>query len=104
MFQHMLHLSTSGIFGMVFEHFRDYFHFEDSTNGFLQLFQLCFHITQGHIPPQITHVLGAAHLLAMTNPSGGVHSIVIGETLYQLTNHILCLQFHMIFATHFSPH
>jgi len=44
MFQQMLHLSTSGIFGMVFEHFRDYIHFEDSASGFLQLFQLCFHI------------------------------------------------------------
>jgi hypothetical protein len=32
-FQHMPHLSTSGPFGMVFEHLRDYFHFEDSTSG-----------------------------------------------------------------------
>jgi hypothetical protein len=36
-FQHMLHLSTRDIFGMVFEHFRDYIHFEDSASGFLQL-------------------------------------------------------------------
>jgi hypothetical protein len=54
--QHMSHLSTSGFFGMVFEHFRDCFHFEDSMSGFLQLCQLCFHIAQGHIPPQITHL------------------------------------------------
>jgi hypothetical protein len=44
-FQHMLHLSTSGPFGMVFEHLWDYFHLEDSASGFFKLFQLCYHIT-----------------------------------------------------------
>jgi hypothetical protein len=33
----MSHLSTSGPFGMVFEHFRNFFDLEDSTNGFIQL-------------------------------------------------------------------
>jgi hypothetical protein len=28
------------------------------VNGFPHLFQLYFHIAQGHIPYQITHVLG----------------------------------------------
>ncbi len=82
----MLHLLTSGFFGMVFEHFRNCFHFEDPVSGFLQLFQLCFHIAQGHIPPQITHVLRMARLLAMTKISSGVSSIVMGEALYQFTN------------------
>jgi len=27
-----------------------------------------------------------------------------GETLYWLTSHTLCFQFHNVFATHFSPH
>jgi hypothetical protein len=49
------------------------------TSGFPQLFQLCFHIAQGHIPFQIAHVIGIAHLLAMTKPLGGVHPIVVGE-------------------------
>jgi hypothetical protein len=61
---------------MVFEHL------QNSMNGFPQLFQLCFHITQGHIPRQITPILGAAHLFAMTKPIGGVHPIVVKETLY----------------------
>jgi hypothetical protein len=56
------------------------------VSGFLQLFQLCFHIAQGHIPPQITHVLRMARLLAMTKISSGVSSIVMGEALYQFTN------------------
>jgi hypothetical protein len=75
----MPHLLTSGLYGMVLEHLQDYFHPEDSTNGFFQLFQLCFHITHGHIPPQIAHVLGACSFLAMTKPSNGVHPIVVGE-------------------------
>jgi hypothetical protein len=66
---------------MVVEHLRDYFHLKNSANGFPQLFQLCFHIAKGHIPSQITHILGAAHLLAMTKPSSGIHPIVMGETL-----------------------
>jgi hypothetical protein len=100
----MLHLLTSGPFGMVFKHLRDCFHSKDSTNGFLQLFQLCFHITQGHIPPQIAHVLGTTRLLAMTKALGGVCPIIVGETLYRFTNCALCLQFHEAFVTHFSPH
>jgi hypothetical protein len=55
------------------------FHLEDSTNGFPQLFQLCSHITQGHIPRQIAHILGTTHLLIMTKPSSGVCPIVVGE-------------------------
>jgi hypothetical protein len=78
----MSYLSPSGPFGMVSKHLRDCFHLEDLVGGFLQLFQLCFHIAQGHISPQIAHVLGAACLLAMTKPSGGVHPIAMGETLY----------------------
>jgi hypothetical protein len=81
-FQGMPHLLTNGISGMVFEHLRNYYHPEDSTSGFPQLFQLCFHIAYNHIPPQIAHVLGLVRLLAMTNPLNGVHPIVVGETLY----------------------
>jgi hypothetical protein len=57
---------------------------------FHKLFQLCFHITQGHIPCQITHVFGLANLLAMTKPLGEVCPITMGEALYQLTSRILC--------------
>ncbi len=78
----MSHLSASGPFGIVFEHLHDYFHLKDLASGFFQLFQLCFHITQGHIPPQIARVLGTAHLLTMTKPSSGVCPITLEETLY----------------------
>jgi hypothetical protein len=100
----MVHLLASGFFGMIFEHFRNYFHLEDSTSGFSQLFQLCFHIAQGHISPQIAHVFGTARLLARTKPLGGVHPIAMGETLYRFTSCALCLQIYETFATHFSSH
>jgi hypothetical protein len=100
----MPHLLASGPFGMVFEHLWNCFHPEDSTSWFFQLFQLCFHIVKGHIPPQIAHVLGAAHFLAMTKHLGGVHPIAVGKTLYWLTSHALCLQFYDAFLRHLSPH
>jgi hypothetical protein len=78
----MSHFSASGPFGTVFEHLQNYFHLKDLASGFFQLFQLCFHIAQGHIPPQIAHVLGTTHLLTMTKPSSGVCPITLEETLY----------------------
>jgi len=85
-FQHMPDLLASGHSRMGFEHFRDCFHLEDLVSGYSSLFQFSYHIAKGHIPPQITHVLGMVHLLAMTKPLGGVHPITVGETLYQFTN------------------
>jgi hypothetical protein len=45
----------------------------------LSYFNFVSHIAKGHIPPQFAHVLGAAHFLAMTKPSGIIHPIVVGE-------------------------
>jgi len=100
----MSHLSINGHSRIVLEHFRDCFLSKDSMNGFPQLFQFCFHITHGHIPPQIAHVFGVVRLLTMTKPSSGVCCIGVGETLCWFTSYILCLQFYKAFATHFSPH
>ncbi len=100
-FQHISHLSISGPFGMVFKHLSNCFHPKDSKHGFRWLFQLCFHITQGHIPRWIAHVLGAAHLLAMTKLSSRISPIVMGKMLYWFTSYISCLKFHGAFGTHF---
>jgi len=35
---------------------------------------------------------------------GGVHPIIVGETLYQFINYTLCFQFYDAFATLISPH
>jgi len=37
----MFHLSVSGPFSMVFEHFQDSFNPKDLASGFIQLHQLC---------------------------------------------------------------
>jgi hypothetical protein len=70
---------------MVFEHLWDFFHLKDSTTEFSQLFQFFSHITKGHIPRRIAHILETIHVLTMTKPLGGIHPISLGETLYQLT-------------------
>ncbi len=67
-------------------------------------FNFIFHIAEGHILPQIAHVLEMARLLAMTKPLGGIHPIAVGEPLYRFTSRALCLQFCEAFVTHFSPH
>jgi hypothetical protein len=74
----MPHLLANGPSTRVFEHLWDCFHPKDSVNVFPQLFQLCFHITHGHTPPQIAHVLEVARFLAMTKFSSGVRPIAIG--------------------------
>jgi hypothetical protein len=86
----MPNLSISGFYGMVFKHFQNCFHLKSFVNGFLQLFQLCFHIAQGHIPCQIAHILGVACVLAIIKPLGGVLPIIVREVLYQFTSHALC--------------
>jgi hypothetical protein len=73
-------------------------------NGLPQLFQLCFHIVQGHIPHRIAHVFRATYLLTMTKPSHGVCPIIMGEVLYRLTDYTLCLYFCNAFTTCFSLH
>jgi hypothetical protein len=78
---------VNGISRMVFEHLQNCFHPKDSVISFSQLFQFCSHITQGHIPCWITHILGAPHLLAMTKFLSGVRLFIVRETLYQFTSH-----------------
>jgi hypothetical protein len=100
----MSRLSTSSPFGMVFEHLQNSFHSKGFTSGFPQLFQLYFHIVQGHIPHRITHILGMTYLLVMTKPSCGVCPIALGEALYQFTSNILCFQYCDAFAMYIFPY
>jgi hypothetical protein len=100
----MPNLSTSNISGMVFKQLQKKIHPKDSVNGFPQRFQLCSHIAQGHISHQNAHILEVTCLLTMTKPLGGVHPIIIRETLYQFTSRVLCFQFLGAFATHLSSH
>jgi hypothetical protein len=58
---------------------------------------------RSHSMLNCTHLRGAC-FLAMTKPSNGVRPILIWETLYRFTSHVLCFQFCNIFATRLSPH
>jgi hypothetical protein len=100
----MLIFFASGLSTMVFEHLQNYFLPKNSMNGFPQLFWFSSHITQGHIPCWIAHILVATYLLAMTKPLSGIFPFVVKETMYWFTSHALCLQFYDTFVIHFSPH
>jgi len=49
-FFHISHLLVGGLLNMVFEHFQDSFDLEDSTNNFIQLYQLSSHVAISYIP------------------------------------------------------
>jgi hypothetical protein len=59
-FLHMSHLLVGGPFGMVFKHLKDFFDFEDSTNGFIQLHWLCSHAAIGFILRSMVRIFGAS--------------------------------------------
>jgi hypothetical protein len=99
----MPHLLTSNPSRMVFECLRDCFQLEDSISGFPQLFQLCFHITQGHIPPQIAHVLKATRLLTMTKPSSEVCPIAVRKH-YIYSQAMFYVFYSMKLLQHTFPH
>jgi hypothetical protein len=81
-FIHSTHLSARGPSSMVFEHLRDIFDPEDSTNKFSQLFLMCIYVTIGHIFKSIAKALGVNRLLILAKPSNGIRQIAIGEVLY----------------------
>ncbi len=87
----MSHLSTYGPSSTVFKHLQDYFHLKDSTNGFIQLHQLCSHVAINYISRFVVPILGANRLLALAKFFGGIHLIAVGKTLYWLMNKALCL-------------
>ncbi len=78
----MFCLSVSAPFGMVFKHLRIFFNLEDSTNGFIELQQLCSHVVISHFPRFMARVLGVNRFLALVKPFSGIHSIIMGEALY----------------------
>jgi hypothetical protein len=43
-------LSTSGLLGMVFKHFWNFFDLKDLTSGSIQFHQLSSHVATNHIP------------------------------------------------------
>jgi hypothetical protein len=64
---------------MVFEHFLDLFDPKDSTNEFLQLFQMNSNVVVNHIPRSIVPTLGVARLLVFAKPFRSIWPIMVGE-------------------------
>jgi hypothetical protein len=100
----MFHLSVSGPSGMVFEHLQNPFNLEDSTNGFVELQQLCSHVVISRFPRSMVQVLGANKFLVLVKPFSGIHLIIMGEALYHLMNKALYLKFHDAFVFPLSPY
>ncbi len=73
-------MSSSGLFGMVYEHLSRCFIPEDPSLGFLKLFQVAF-VTRGVIFKLTTLLLGVNKLLAMAKDTSGLHHIAIGKVV-----------------------
>jgi len=72
---------TNGPSGMVFEHLQDYFDPKDSTNGFIQLHQLCSHVAINCIPGFVVQILGVNKLLVLTKSFGGIPFYCSGRNI-----------------------
>jgi hypothetical protein len=67
-------------------------------------FEVCGHITQGHVPLSISHFLSTFRLLPLEKQLRDICSIMIGEVTYHLVAYTLAIQFKDIIVKHFSPH
>jgi hypothetical protein len=89
---------------MIYEFLWDCFVLDNSACGFDFFFEICEHITCGHILPLVSCLLVALRLLDLEKQVENVQPITIGELIYRLVVHTLTIQFKNTFAEHFSPH
>ncbi len=82
----MYHLLIGGHYNMVFEHFRNSFDLEDSTNNFSNLFPMCSYVVAGCFIEIISQILGTIRLSISAKPSKSIWHITMGEVLYWLMN------------------
>jgi hypothetical protein len=73
------HLSSSGLFGMVYEHFSGCFILENPSLGFLELFQIVAIVVHGDIPKSVALMLGVSRLLAMAKDTNGLRLIAVSK-------------------------
>jgi hypothetical protein len=98
------HLSSSGIFGMVYEHLLGCSILKDPSFGFLELFQVIVIVAHGDIPRSVASMLKVNILLAMSKKTKGLCPINVSEVFLQLINHPIVLQLWRLFQKHLSPH
>jgi hypothetical protein len=84
---------------MVYELLRNCFVPDDLASGFNLFFEICAHISHGHVPPSISHLFVALQLLALEKQAKGVRPMI-----YWLVTRTLVIQFKNTSAKHFSLH
>jgi hypothetical protein len=68
----------------VYELLQDYFVLDDYINDFDLIFEIFEHITCGHVPPLVSHLLVASRLLTLEKKIRGVRPLVIRDVIYHL--------------------
>jgi len=86
------HLSSNGVFGMVYEHLLGCFILKDPSLGFSELFQIVAIVAHGDIFRLVALMLGANKLFVMAKDFGGFRPIVVGKMFLQLINCFIFLQ------------
>jgi hypothetical protein len=85
-------LSSSGFFGMVYEHLLGHFILKDPSSRFSKLFQVTTVVACQDILRFMALVLRVNKLLAMAKDTNGLHPIVVGEVFLQLISRSIVLQ------------
>ena len=94
--------SSAGVYGGVFEHYRDVLDPADPASGFDLFFHLASRVARGDIPHSVAQMLGTSRLVALQKPSGGVRPLAIGEGFYRLVSRAICLQIREVLSSHFQ--
>ena len=94
--------SSAGVFGGVFEHYRDVLDPADPASGFDLFFHLASRVALGDIPASVARMLGTSRLVALQKPSGGVRPLAVGEGFYRLVSRAICLQIREDLSSHFQ--
>jgi hypothetical protein len=91
------HLSSSGLYGMVYEHLSNYFILKDPSLGFSEFFQATIVVACGDILRSMALMLGVGKLLAMARDSRGLHPIVKGKMFSSIISCSIVLQLQVSF-------
>ena len=91
----------TGVFGGVFEHYRDILDPADPASGFDLLFHLASRVAQGGIPASVARMLGTSQLVALQKLLGGGRPLAVGEGFYRLVSQAICLQIREDLSSHF---
>ena len=94
--------SSVGVYGGVFEHYRDVLDPADPASGFDLLFELASRVARGDIPHSVAQMLGTSRLVALQKPLGGVRPLAVGEAFYRLVSRAICMQIRETLGSYFQ--